>query len=191
MHRKQERERYLKIRTELKEIAESYAVKPVKTYPVGRAAQNLTSRDYESSEECSLSACTACSYPIIMPDGRVIACIGPLITLKNQHPLVLGSLREKDLKTILDEAQLNPILHAIRIWGPRKLISVLKEKGLGEYLPDRYIKDSACDACYSLFSNEKITEFLFQFKDDADFKQYVAYARVHYLSEKEMINHLG
>ena len=96
-------------------------------------------------------------------------------------------MRENSLEEILDAAELNPVLHAIRIWGPRKLISMIQEGGLGKHLPDRFIKNSVCNACYSLMSNKAIVQFLEELAEDFEFRRRVAYARVYYLSETRMV----
>lgn len=179
-------EEYRKILEELQKITEIEAIKTAITFPAGRALKELGLK-YYITEEPPISACSAGSSPIIFPDGRIIACIGPVIKLTSPHPLLLGSLRKNTLHEILDNAELNSILHAIRIWGPRKLISLIKESGLSHYLPERYIKDSVCNACYNLMSNEKIVNFLTELANDHEFKRKVAYARVYYLKETKMV----
>jgi hypothetical protein len=161
------------------------------TFPAGRALKRIGNPKYQTTEAPPISACSAGSSPIIFPDGRVIACIGPVIDLLSSHPLVLGNLRENSLCEILDKAELNPILHAIRIWGPQKLISIIKEAGLSQHLPERYIKDSVCNACYHLMSSDKVIEFLAKLAEDSEFVQKVAYARVYYLKETTMAAQLA
>jgi len=177
---------YKEILCKLEEITEKDNIKTSITFPVGRALKKLGTFKYKTSEIPPVSACTACSSPIIFPDGRVIACIGPLIDLSTSHPLVLGNLRINTLNEILDNAESNPILQTIRIWGPRKLVSLIKEAGLHQYLPQRYIEESVCDACYNLMSNSKIIEFLNQLANDYEFKRKIAYARLYYLKETKM-----
>ncbi|MCE8425424.1 MAG: radical SAM protein [Candidatus Methanoperedens sp.] len=181
-----ESKEYLNILKELQEIAEKDTIITVTTFPVGRAMEKMSIFKYKKSKEPPISACSSGSTPIVFPDGRVIACIGPVIDLHSPHPLVLGNLRKKSLHQILDNAELNPILHAIRIWGPKKLISMLKDAGFNQYLPESYIKDSVCNACYNLMSNTKIVEFLALLANDSEFKRKIAYARVYYLKETEM-----
>jgi hypothetical protein len=120
----------------------------------------------------------------------VLGCIGPVIDLKCQHPLVLGDLRSESLATVLDRAEANPVLHAIRVWGPRKLISAVKEAGLEQHLPRQYVKDSTCNACYALMSNARIREHLEGLARDKEFIEKVAYARAFYLDELEMAQRL-
>lgn len=178
---------YKKILNKLQEITETDTITTAVTFPAGRALKKLGELKHHMTKDPPISACSAGSSPIIFPDGRVIACIGPVIELSISHPLVLGTLREKSLHKILDDAELNPILHAIRIWGPKKLISLIQGAGLKHYLPEKYIKNSVCNACYNLMSCNKIIEFLTQLANDFDFKKKVAYARVYYLNEPKML----
>lgn len=157
------------------------------TFPVGRALKSSDILKYQTTKTPPISACSAGSSPIIFPDGRVIACIGPVIDLTSSHPLVLGNLQKEPLQSILDRAQKNPILHAIRIWGPQKLISMAEEAGFGQDLPQNYIEGSICHACYGLMSSEKLVVFLNQLAENYNFQRKVAYARLYYLEEFEML----
>lgn len=175
-----------KLLNKLLEITEMDTINVAVTFPAGRALKKLGILKHKTTEDPPISACSAGSSPIVFPDGKVIACIGPVIDLPSSHPLVLGNLRKNSLNEILDNAELNPILHAIRIWGPKKLISIIKDAGLGRYLPERYIKDSVCNACYQLMSNSKIVEFLARLAENLEFRRNIAYARVYYLKETMM-----
>ncbi len=177
---------YKETLNKLYEITEPDTIYTAITFPAGRALIRLGTLKYETSEEPPISACWAGSSPVVFPDGKVLACIGPVIDLHSSHPLILGNLKKNSLQEILDNAELNPILHAIRIWGPKKLISMVKEAGLNRYLPEKYIKNSACNACYCLMSNSKIVEFLTQIAMEVEFKRKVAYARIYYLKETKM-----
>lgn len=179
--------KYQNVLKQLQTITTPRAILTAITFPAGRALVGLTGSKYQRSEEPPVSACPAGSSPIIFPDGRVMACIGPVITLGCSHPLLLGNLRESSLDAILDRAEVNPVLHAIRVWGPRKLIAMVNEAGLGEHLPRTYIKDSMCNACYALMSNHAIRQFLAECAGDPLFLRRVAYARQYYLNETKMV----
>ena len=69
-------------------------------------------------------------------------------------------------------------LHLIRVWGPYKLVSLLKEKGLGDHLPREYISTCVCDICYKLFSNETLLAALNEMMYGEQLLEYTAYARV-------------
>jgi MoaA/NifB/PqqE/SkfB family radical SAM enzyme len=177
---------YRNLMRRLTEITEKDAIVTAITFRAGRALKKLKNPRFRMSKEPPIAACSAGSSPIIFPDGRVLACIGPVIDLPFPHPLVLGNMREESLLEILDRAESNAILHAIRVWGPRKLISILEEAGLSQFLPDKYIEDSICMCCYSLLSNSQNVNFLNKLSEDFEFKRKVAYARVYYLNETEM-----
>ncbi len=121
-------EGYKRIVSELRELTEEDKIVTVTTFPAGRALKNLGRMNYETSDEPPLYSCTSLSSPVIFPDGRVTACIGPIIDLPPGHPLFLGDLHQRSLEEILDAAEINPVLQAIRVWGPRKLVSMIKDR---------------------------------------------------------------
>jgi MoaA/NifB/PqqE/SkfB family radical SAM enzyme len=183
---KEDRE-YQELIKKICKITDVDNIDTVVTFPAGRALKKMGSLNYKMAAAPPISACSSGHSPIIFPDGRMIACIGPVIDLRSHHPLVLGSLRNNSLQKILDKAEMNSVLHAIRIWGPRKLISLIQEAGLDKFLPESYIEDSVCNACYHLMSNDKIVTFLTQLANDLDFERKVAYARAHYLKDFKML----
>lgn len=182
---------YQVILKQLEAITDPDTILTAITFPVGRALKSVDLFQYQTTPNPPISACAAGSSPIIFPDGRVIACIGPVIDLASSHPLMLGNLRDESLGTILDRAQANPILHAIRVWGPSKLIELAAEAGLNQYLPESYIEGSVCHACYGLMSNPQLVQFLNELMTDKEFQRKVAYARLYYLKELEMLQHLS
>ena len=182
----EENPQYRNIVDDLSALGESDKIRPAITFPVGRA-QNLVSKfHYRFSPEAPVSACTMASSPIAFPDGKILACIGPLVTLAPTHPLYLGNLNQESLAEIMDRAEINPILHMIRIWGPYKLVSMLKEMGLGDYLPQEYVSTCICDICYKLMSDEVLLAALNERMRDKKLRQFVAYARLYYLKETMM-----
>jgi MoaA/NifB/PqqE/SkfB family radical SAM enzyme len=182
---------YLAIREELLKFVNADDLNTTVTFPVGRAGREVPDLVYEASAEVPRSACSVGGSPIIFPNGDVVACIGPVITLRPPHPLWLGNVRERPLDEILDAAEENAVLHAIRVWGPRKLVAELEAAGLGQYLPDAYASNSICHLCYYLMSSERIRAFLKRRAADADFVENVAYARIHYLDEYRMVELAG
>ena len=60
----------------------------------------------------------------------------------------------RPLATILDRAEMNPVLHAIRVWGPsRHGRAAQAGHGYGSLLPTSYIENCICDACYKLLAD--------------------------------------
>lgn len=181
---------YLAIMEKLLTITDDAHIRTATALPLGRALTMLNAQKYDMTGDPPIGACTSDS-PIIFPDGRVVACIGPILELTNPHPLLLGDLSRQSIKEILDKAQTNVILHAIRVWGPHKLVAMVKEAGLGRYLPEQYIETTICDTCYKLMSNPVIVEFLNQASTSEDWQKMVAYGRKYYLEEPEMMEALG
>lgn len=180
---------YQEIMRNLLQITDRDTIDTVITFSVGRAAKTLKP-NYIRVAEPPVSACTAAGSPIIFPDGSVIACIGPLISLPSGHHLALGNLRVNSLEDIFERAQKNSLLHAIRIWGPHRLVELL-EKREGTKLMDHYIEHTICDICYKLFSNNRIAEALSALAQDREFMNTIAYARVYYLKETDMLESLA
>lgn len=185
---------YLRILDELAEITggDESKVRISVTFPVGRAEVRSKSFDYELTTAPPAGACQMACSPVVFPDGKVMGCIGPVLKLDTDHPLILGNLKENSLTEILDRAESNTVLHAIRIWGPHKILSLLKERHSDLALPTEFIDNCNCDVCYRLFKNEKILELLDEIQiEDQALQQEIAYGRLFYLNETRMIETLG
>ena len=184
---------YLKIMKKISEITggDKRKVRISVTFPVGRAEKRSKGFDYKITSEPPAGACQMACSPIVFPEGKVMGCIGPVIKLETDHPLVLGSLQENSLAEILDKAELNTALHAIRIWGPHKILSLLKERNKQLLLPTEFIDRCNCDVCYRMFKDKEIVDLLAKIQeDDEEFRQEVAYGRLFYLNETKMLEAL-
>ncbi len=176
----------------LQQITEPENIRTTITFPVGRAERKVDGYQYRMSAEPVVSVCSMASSPVIFPDGRVTGCIGPVaVKLEGNHPLAWGSLRENTLAEILDRAECDPVFHALRIWGPHKLVSIIREAGKDSWLPKEYQAGSICDVCYRLFRDDRILGFLDDLRRDEQFTEKVAYGRVYYLDEPRMAEMLG
>jgi hypothetical protein len=178
---------YQRVNSEVMALTGAENIRTGITFPVGRASQMTSELQYTLSDAPPKEACQAASSPCIFPDGRVYGCIGPLIELKYAHPLLLGNLRDTSLPEILNRSETNVVLHALRLWGPNRLASMLREAGLSQHLPKEYVLGSTCNASYSLLSNALVREWLCQLEGDAEFRRKVAYARLYYLEETGML----
>jgi MoaA/NifB/PqqE/SkfB family radical SAM enzyme len=179
--------RHMGLMERLERIVSRSRISTVITFPVGRAAGFVNIARYAMTDELPKGACPSAHTPVVFPDGRVSACIGPVIDLHVRHPLLLGNLREQALARILDAAEMNVALHIIRVWGPAKLYEMLDERGFGGRLPRRFVKDSICNLCYSIMSDEGLREAVADLERDSRLAQKTAYARQYYLSETTMV----
>jgi MoaA/NifB/PqqE/SkfB family radical SAM enzyme len=182
----EEDRQYQKIIEDLKTIGEADKIRVSIIFPAGRAQKRGRGFNYRTTLEPTVGACSVASSPVIFPDGSVIACIGPLLTLPPVHPMFLGNLTREALPEILDRSELNPVLHTIRAWGPHKLVSLLRQNGLDARLPKEFISDCPCDVCYKLLSDERIVDALEALMQDRQIRQTITYARLYYLNETAM-----
>ena len=182
---------YQRINSEIVKLTGSENIRTGIVFPVGRASQISSQLKYSVSSEPPKEVCQAASSPCIFPDGRVYGCIGPLIELEHEHPLCLGNLRENSVADVFDRSETNVVLHALRLWGPARFVSLLQEACQSHLLPSEYVAGSICNACYSLLSSPPIREWLCRLEWDTEFKRKVAYARLHYLDETGMLEFGG
>jgi MoaA/NifB/PqqE/SkfB family radical SAM enzyme len=182
---------FQRINSDLLKLVEPENIRTGITFPAGRASKVKSELKYHLSDEPPKESCQAASSPCIFPDGRIFGCIGPLVDLQHEHPLVLGNLRNTSLPEIFDRSETNVVLHALRLWGPHRLVSLLREAGLDQHLPKKYVSSGICNTCHSLMSNGAIRKWLCQLEQDAEFRQKVAYGRLYYLEETGMLEFGG
>ncbi len=182
---------YLHIMDDILGITDKEFINTAIILPVGRAEKDVVEAKYKLTSKPAESACSMASFPVIFPNGNVIACIGPPITLPEFNPMYLGNLQKESLKEIFDSAESNFILHAVRTYGPKVLIELLKENGYDNLLPQNYIEDAVCDVCYKMFSNKRICDILNELiEKDEKFRLKTAYGRQYYLEETEMLKYV-
>lgn len=124
--------------------------------PVGRAL-DLPSTSLRSE---AIGACEGARLPTITDDGRVIACAGPSYFQPASSPLVLGSLRESTVGTLLEKHRNDPILQTIRIFGPSRLREELSATPGFEDFPWRSSYAGLCDLCLHINSNAEAAHAL-------------------------------
>ena len=186
--------KYLMIREAISKITggDQRKIRISVIFPVGRAEKRTNGFNYKMTSQPPIGACRMACSPIVFPDGKVMGCIGPVISLDTNHPLVLGNLNINSLADILDKAEMDAALHTIRIWGPAKLLSKLREYRQNLALPTDFIDECACDVCYQIFKNQKVLDVLNEIqREDEAFRKKVAYGRYFYLGETKMLEALN
>ncbi len=178
---------YLQVRAEVLKLTGLENIRTGITFPVGRAALMKSDLRYDLSDAPAPEVCLAASSPCIFPDGRVYGCIGPLFELREEQPLFLGNARQNSLADIFDRSETNIILHALRLWGPARLLSLAREAGLAEHLPEKFVSSSVCFACHSMLSVPAVRQWLRELEQDPEFQRKVAYGRLYHLNETGML----
>lgn len=180
-------ERYLKVMERLERIVARRLIGTRITLPVGRALKPARSCKRKLSQEPSSKPCGS-SVPLILPDGRLIACSGPMTAIHDPNPLSLGNLRRESLSSILERAETNPLLHLIRVWGPHRMVSLLQSRGHGDLLPKEYLCGSSCDICSRLLCDKRLAEILTQILNEPENRNVIAYAQRQRLSNTETLH---
>ncbi|MHA1376054.1 MAG: radical SAM protein [Promethearchaeota archaeon] len=176
---------YNSIINKLSEITDKSKIEVTTVFPVGRAKHLQMNKNFV--KEPPKIPCLFATSPFIFPDGLVTACIGPLVTLYQENPLILGHLKDQSLEEILNSSENHLVLQALRLWGPSFIYHALKKNGNKSILPRHFIENSICDACYSLLKNEAIRKRLGGLED---FKEKIAYERALYMNEVGMLEKL-
>lgn len=168
------------------QFAPRESIRTTRVFPSGRGESQAdfdhgTAMDNPPSE----SPCLFASVPYIFPNGDILACVGPVINLpRKNNPLFLGSLRERSLATIFDASQANPILHGLRLWGPRFLHRLVEAHGPKDFLPEGYFTDCPCEGCISLLMRPTISEFLNSIARSMELNHFINHVRRLLLDEE-------
>ncbi len=182
---------YRRVHSELLKSTPADEIRTGVVFPVGRALEMQDQLRFKMRNEPPREACQAASSPCIFPDGRVLGCIGPLLELGDDQPLFLGNAHETPLPEIFDRSESNVILHALRLWGPYRLFTMLRATGLETRLPKTFVEGSTCNACYVLMAIPEVRDALKELAQCPDFQHQVAYGRLHYLGESVMLHMAG
>ena len=132
--------------------------------------------------------CFSCSVAFLLPDGTVTACGGDMQwNGKGCDFFELGVLGKNSFSEITSAAEKNYLVHAMRLWGPKRLAEIAIARGVAANLGSTYIRDDICDLCCDLFSNPEIVDVIKKELDKAGFRREIALARAFFLGELEML----
>ncbi len=153
--------------------------------PFGRAKENCKEHLKFVDEPFALPCCT--NAPVVTERGIVEPCCGGIISLKGNHPLVLGDVKIDDLSTILNRSKSKWLLNYIRLWGFTELINEIENSDLKNKLPKSYLENDVCTTCCQLFADQEISDFLNELSQSLEFKLKVAYGMMHYYGDEKPI----
>lgn len=153
--------------------------------PFGRAKENCKKHFKFVDKPFALPCCT--NAPVVTERGIVEPCCGGIISLKGNHPLVLGDVRTDDLNTILNRAKSKWLLNYIRLWGFTGLINEIEKSDIKDKLPRLYLENDVCTTCCQLFADKEISDFLDNLSQSLEFRLKVAYGMMHYYNDGKPI----
>ncbi len=147
---------------QLLRFASKQSIRVTRIFPSGRGGKQADFSEVSVKDKPpSRIPCLFATVPYILPDGGIIACIGPLINIpRKNNPLFLGSLRHQSLSEIFHRSENNPVLHGLRIWGPEFWHQIVEEQGPQSSLPQNYYTDCPCEGCITLLKKPDVASFL-------------------------------
>jgi hypothetical protein len=177
------------IKSKLSGLEDYYELKHQPVIPWGRSKEKINN-DLLFRYDTKGLFCTS-DTPLIDSKGNVFACCGPAATWKGYNGLLLGNIMTKTLKTIRDKADMNPIIHALRLWGPREIISIMHEEfmktGIAFTHPSLFQKTDICLLCQYFMNNYNYNNFLEKKLFDPAYFNEIAFSRMIELGEVSMV----
>ena len=123
--------------------------------PVGRA-DSLFHFMKTDETEYDRSGCPS-TGPLILPNGDVVSCCGPLSHMELDNPFKLGNVFIEPLTNIVEKWRVNPLLQTMRLWGSAPLITWLKEAGFKDKW---YHSHKVCHQCVELMKNPELLKYV-------------------------------
>lgn len=159
-------------------IVEEDEVLPALTLPAGRSA----GRTRSLRPVAGPGRCEGADVPLVFPDGRVIACMGMVGGLGPAHPLLLGDAWRTPLEQLLESAERNVFLHAMRALGPYAFTGGPPD-GAPLTIPRRFRAYGRCALCYAMAAEPAICSEVRRRAEEPTFTRLVAEARASLLHE--------
>jgi len=157
---------------------------------IGRALSEID-HDAFFIIDLSNAVCVSADSPTLNVSGELIACCGPASQWPQGHRLSLKYTSKQSLKETLQAADQDPVIHALRVWGPAQLlrlaISSARQKGFSFAAPE--VVDM-CSICERLCTDPFRTDLVQQALDAYQTQRELAVARMIQLGEVSMFHHL-
>jgi len=176
-----------RIHQQLNEVEGLYKTQYQPVQSAGRAAKTIEASSIYQYDVAK-AICFTADVPLIGVDGDVAACCGPAATWGNNHLLYLGNVFKDSLGDMLRYADYNPILHALRLWGPSALYRFAQEQAEKEEseLTIPSSMNSSCLLCKYMVSDPTASTLLRRSIRTANVSREIALTRLADLGETSM-----
>jgi hypothetical protein len=122
--------------------------------------------------------CAAAAVPVILPDGRVMACCGDTMSDPQNWPaLTIGHLDRDPIDTIFERTDHNCLVHALRLLGPKELALIATERLGGRTFGRLYEQRNICDICRDVSTNPQVVSYLREYLEQPEVKTDLALGR--------------
>lgn len=132
------------ILAELVDIQDKYDLQSQPVRHFGRARTEINDYLLFSSKP---GICTGSDNPMIAANGDVFACCGPSVLFPGDHLLRLGNIYTESLQRITTRAEVDPIIHTLRLYGPVQLLKFVQVQAEREGHPIDIAPDFFGDTC--------------------------------------------
>lgn len=161
------------------DIVARIGVRIALTHVAGRAAQRPEFKGLRRPvpyAELLDAPCNSPAAPAIRPDGQVMACCGDNMSdSENWGALTLGHVAEDDYGAMLDKADTEPLIQALRVFGPKHLAGVAIAAGALEVAAAD--PRNICDICRKAVTDERALKAIRSWLERADVRAEIAVRR--------------
>jgi organic radical activating enzyme len=178
------------IKKQLIQVEGLYKISQQPVVSIGRAASNIDKNSIFSYDPTGIF-CRGIDTPLIVSNGDVLACCSHVLSDLDDHPLLLGNIYNQSLEEIKNAADINPVIHALRLWGPSELVHLVQEQAKKDgclFIPP--LKDEVhnlCSLCKYIVNNQNYIKMLMHAIQDPDVLHEIAVGRLMELGEVSMI----
>jgi hypothetical protein len=152
----------------------------------GRAVAEILESEFYTYD-VSNAVCVSADTPTLNANGEFTACCGPAGQWSSGHRLQFDSLRQRSLKDMLEAGDRDPVIQALRVWGPARLLDLAMSRvPRGMFTLDKRSAIDMCTICEYLFTNRSYTELVEQSLQDKQILRELAVARMARLGEVSM-----
>lgn len=178
------------VKQQLKSVDGLYEMQQWPVVRSGRALTDIAEHEFYTYD-VSNAVCVSADTPTLNANGKLTACCGPAGQWPRGHRLELDSLSQRSLEDILEAGDRDPVIQAIRVWGPAWVLDLVESRAPkeGRSLGNGTVIDM-CTICEYLFTNPSYTELVEQSLQDREILRELAVARMARLGEVSMFLNL-
>lgn len=156
------------------------SVEMLPVHPTGRAKVFDIGAFDTVRESLPDGACDLLGAPVFIHDGTAVACcqIDAVneAARKPNSAYVIGNAQRDDVATLRDRVEDDVVFQALRVYGPRRLVELLRRDGFEPALQSQY--DGICFLCRDLLRNSVATGRLKQLLQTQAYRQEIRLSRI-------------
>lgn len=189
-HLKDNQDEAERIRRQLHHVDGLFTLQQWPVLNSGRARFQIKKDDL-FTYDLSNSVCVSADTPTLNANGELTACCGPAGQWPDSHRLSFGHLNDRALKETIEIGDQDPIVQALRVWGPARLLDLAMacaaKKGITLDIPAAI---DICTICEYLFTDVERTTLVERSLQEVDIMRELVVTRMARLGEVSMFLNL-